>query len=136
MKQLRIRPRTTIYTGFLLATFMLLATLTHAQTRPGSPPEIGRVMTELQLTADQQETFVQIVQTFGDTMEATMERHGVDPSLGRPPLHKMRAVRSEMRANIAWMERQMAALLTQEQLQKFKAWQAAQGKGVRSQLTN
>ena len=126
MKQLRIRPRTTIYVGFLLATFMLLATLTQAQTRPGNPPDIGAVMTELQLTVEQQAAFVQIVETFRDTMETTMERHGVDPELGRPPLYKMRAIRMEMQANVAWMEQQMAALLTEEQMLRFRVLQAEQ----------
>lgn len=121
MKLLRTSPRTTIYTGFLLLLFMLLATLTQAQTRPGDPPDVSRVMTELQLTSDQQASFVQIIETFRDTMETTMERHGIDPSLGRPPLYKMRAAGSELRANVKRMEKQMAALLSDEQMQKFNA---------------
>ncbi len=131
MKQLRIRPRSAIYTGFLLVTFTLLATLVHAQTRPGEAPQVQDMIIELQLDSEQQAAVVQIIGEFRDSMDAMMERHGIDPSQGRPPLFKMRAIRSEMQANVATMEQRMAAVLTPEQMQRFMAMQQEQRRNRR-----
>jgi hypothetical protein len=117
--------------GVFLLSMALLTTLAEAQTRPGGPPDgpgIEQVATKLQLSAEQQGAFVEIMGDFRTSMEALMEKYGVDPTEGRPPLRVMMAMRAGMQKNVAQMEKQLQTVLSAEQMDNFKQLQQQQRK--------
>ena len=116
--------RTASAGGIFLLSFTLLTAFAQAQTKPGLVEQgaaVQRAATELQLSSEQEAAFVLIVGDFRDAVEATMEKYNYDPEEGRPPLRFSMAIRSDMKRNVAQMEQQLSAVLTPQQMQKFKA---------------
>lgn len=109
--------------GVFLLGFTLLTAYAQAQSKSALGQQesaVQRAASELQLTTDQQVAFVRIIGDFRDSVEATMEKYNFDPEEGRPPLRHSMAIRSDMKSNVDVMEQQLAAVLTSEQMHKFR----------------
>ncbi|MET1413277.1 Spy/CpxP family protein refolding chaperone [Roseibium sp. HPY-6] len=111
--------RSYIATAALVLSLVMTAGSVHAQAA-AEAPRIAEVAAKLDLTAAQEPAFTRILQAHVATTRSLLEKHGVDPSKGRPPMKVMRALRSEMLQNRQNLETELAAVLTPQQLDQFK----------------
>jgi|GEM_PF-2345521 len=117
--------------GAFLLSLTLLTAWAQAQAGPDNV-DIRDTVAALQLTNEQETAFVAIMTDYREAMRATMEKHGVDPAAGRPPLRVMMSMRNDVRRNTAQMEEQMAALLTPAQMKTFRHIQDTRRRELRN----
>ena len=109
--------------SLFLAGLTTMTALSEAQAQPVSPQSqvgIQQVANALDLDANDRDAFVQIIREFELSMESVLEKYGVDPSEGRPPLRVRFALRSELQDNVALLNARMAEILDGEQLVTFQ----------------
>ncbi len=103
----------------LLLIVALVPSKGYAQ-QPFSPPDMSRIAAGLNLTAQQEPAFTEIMENHIAATKALLDRHGVDPSKGRPSRQVMRELRGEMMQNREQLELALTAVLTPEQLKQLK----------------
>lgn len=109
--------------GVFLVSLTVLTTLAEAQTPSVVPPdrtEIKQVATQLNLRAHQQDAFIRIVDDFQMSVEAVLDKYGVDPMESRPPPTVRVALRSDLQRNLNRMDDELEMVLSTEQLRAFK----------------
>ncbi|MDA4844901.1 Spy/CpxP family protein refolding chaperone [Hoeflea poritis] len=127
--------------GFYLFLLLLYATAAPAQEnaasgRPAAAEQIRAMADQLNLSDQQRQALIPILQQHGQATKAILEKHGIDPASGeRPPLRKMLSVRGDMKKNRAAFEKQVAAILSPAQMDTFKRLQEQQRQALRARLT-
>ncbi|WP_419913673.1 hypothetical protein [Hoeflea sp.] len=128
--------------GFYLFLLVLYATAAPAQDsavpdRVAAAEQIRAMADELDLTDDQRQAVIPILQQYGQATKAILEKHGVDPASGkRPPLRKMMAIRGDMEKNRTSLDQQLAAVLSPTQMDTFRKLQKQQREAIRARMTN
>lgn len=105
--------------GIFLLSLTAMTTLAEAQMAPDRT-EIKQVAGQLHLNTVQQQAFLRIVDEFQMSVETTLERYGVDPFEARPPPTVRFALRSDVQESVSLMDKQLAVILTADQLREFK----------------
>lgn len=127
--------------GFYLFLLLLYATAAPAQEsaatgRTAAVEQIKAMADELNLTDEQRQALIPVLQQHGQATKAIFEKHGIDPGSGeRPPLRKMLAVRGDMNKNRAAFEKQVATILSPAQMDAFERLQEQQRQAARARLT-
>ena len=126
-------PRSLLACAVFLLSVTLLTAWAEAQARQDRP-ELQETITVLQLSPQQETDFIAIMDDYRDSMQLLMERYGVDPSEGRPPLRVMMAMRKDLQSNRQEMEQRMSAVLTPAQMRTFKQMQETARREIRNGL--
>ncbi len=105
--------------GALVFSLIVMSGPAAAQM-PRDRTEIHQMAAQLRLSDQQQQAFIRIVDDFQMSMEAALEKYGVDPAVSRPPPTVRFALRSDLRRNLAQMDTELAAILSAEQLRAFQ----------------
>ncbi|MCV0429862.1 MAG: hypothetical protein K5905_30875, partial [Roseibium sp.] len=92
------RMRRLLVSSVLILTLISVPAASQSKL-PANMPLASEIAAQLELTADQEIVFVAIVENHVARTMTLLEKHGVDPSKGRPSLLTMRAMRKDMEQN-------------------------------------
>ncbi|WP_136660438.1 hypothetical protein [Nitratireductor sp. XY-223] len=126
--------------GFYLFLLVLYATAAPAQGMSiGDEQQLQERVQEmaekLQLTEDQRQALIPIMQDYGLATKAMLEKHDVDLEPGeRPSRRKMMAMRGDVQKNRSAFEQQLATVLSPQQMDEFHRLQKEQREAMRARL--
>lgn len=129
--RVRVRPPLAVFLSLILLFLIFLALAPAMADEPSNQPRTEdlaiRMTQALALNTAQQNAVRDVMREFGQSMRQVMDKHGIDPAEGRrPPWHKLRAARADLREARTQLESQMAEILTPQQMSQFRTFQKQQ----------